>query len=59
VRYHGKVARIEVNTDDLEKMIAPAFRREIVRKFREIGFQHVALDLEGYTTGSLNRALGG
>jgi uncharacterized protein len=57
VRYHGKVARIEVNTADLEKMIAPALREEVVQKFRAIGFQHIALDLEGYITGSLNRAL--
>ncbi len=57
VRYHGKVARIEVLTEDLERMVAPAFRKEIVRKFRQIGFQHVALDMEGYITGSLNRAL--
>ena len=52
-------ARIEVNTADLERMIDPAFRKEIVEKFRDIGFQHIALDLEGYITGSLNRALGG
>ncbi|MBW1942603.1 MAG: ATP-dependent sacrificial sulfur transferase LarE [Deltaproteobacteria bacterium] len=57
VRYHGKVARIEVNIADLERMIAPVFRKEIVQKFRAIGFQHIALDLEGYITGSLNRAL--
>jgi len=57
VRYHGKVARIEVNTADLERMIAPVFRKELVHKFRAIGFQHIALDLEGYITGSLNRAL--
>lgn len=59
VRYHGKVARVEVLTTDLEKIIESAFRKEIIEKFREIGFQHVALDLEGYITGSLNRALGG
>jgi hypothetical protein len=26
---------------------------------REIGFRYVAVDLEGYVMGSLNRALGG
>jgi PP-loop superfamily ATP-utilizing enzyme len=29
----------------------------IVEKLREIGFIHIALDLEGYVSGSLNRAL--
>jgi PP-loop superfamily ATP-utilizing enzyme len=32
-------------------------RKKIAEKFKEIGFLHVALDLEGYTTGSMNRAL--
>jgi PP-loop superfamily ATP-utilizing enzyme len=29
----------------------------VVEKLRRIGFDHVALDLEGYETGKMNRGL--
>lgn len=57
VRHHGSVARIEVESSEIEKINEPILRKEIVEKFKEIGFLHVAVDLEGYTTGSMNRAL--
>jgi len=57
VRWHGRVARIEVNAPDMEKLVRPDMRLRIVEELRAIGFLHVALDLEGYTTGSLNRAI--
>ena len=58
VRHHGSVARIEVNGYDIEKITDPTLRHSIVEKFREIGFDHIAVDLEGYVSGSMNRALG-
>lgn len=57
VRYHGDVARIEVMPDDFKTFANAHKRRRIIKAFREIGFNHVALDLEGYVTGSLNRSL--
>ena len=36
----------------------PDGRRRIAEHFKSLGFLFVALDLEGYRTGSLNRALG-
>ena len=42
VRHHGDTARIEIEDSDLSK------------KFKEFGFSYVALDLEGYRSGSLN-----
>jgi uncharacterized protein len=57
VRHHGKVARIEVSPADMERLLDSGLRRRVVERFREIGFLHVSLDLEGYVTGSLNRAL--
>jgi len=35
-------------------MSDPAVRAAIVRRFKEIGFTYVSLDLEGYRTGSMN-----
>ena len=57
VRHHGSVARIEVESAEIHKINEPVLRKKIAEKFKEIGFLHVAVDLEGYTTGSMNRAL--
>ena len=57
VRHHGDVARIEVDIADLKKIMDKTLREKIVERFKDIGFLHIALDLEGYVTGSMNRAL--
>jgi len=57
VRLHDKVARIEVDLEAFTKMLDQEVRRRIVEKFRAIGFFYVALDLEGYRQGSMNRSL--
>lgn len=57
VRHHGVVARIELNPEDISNGLTEKTRAAITRKLKEIGFQHVALDLEGYVTGSMNRSL--
>ncbi len=58
VRHHGSVARIEVEPSEMEKLTATNLRQHLVDKFRQIGFLHVAFDLEGYVSGSMNRAIG-
>lgn len=57
VRHHGSVARIEVESAEIYKINEPVLRKNIAEKLKEIGFLHVAVDLEGYTAGSMNRAL--
>ena len=57
VRHHGSVARIEVEAPALRMIMGDDFRKAIVHKFREIGFFHIAVDLEGYVSGSMNRVL--
>lgn len=57
VRHHGSVARIELDAAGREMIMDPSVRKAVVRKFRDIGFLHVALDLEGFVSGSLNREL--
>jgi len=56
VRYHGDTARIEVGPGEIERFCDAALRAEVIREFRAAGFVFVALDLEGYRTGSLNAA---
>lgn len=55
VRYHNEVARIEVNKNDFQPILNHS--DEIVKKFKEIGFKYITLDIEGYRTGSLNEVL--
>ncbi|HMD45357.1 MAG TPA: ATP-dependent sacrificial sulfur transferase LarE [Acidimicrobiales bacterium] len=55
VRHHGDVARVEVDLDQLEVVVAR--RGEVVEVVRAAGYRFVALDLEGFRSGSLNRAL--
>ena len=55
VRHHGTVARVEVGPEELDR----AFERrdEVVAAVRAAGYAYVALDLEGFRSGSLNRVL--
>lgn len=59
VRHHGAVARIEVAPRDMKKALHREMRAEILKRLKQIGFKHVAVDLEGYVQGSLNRAIEG
>jgi uncharacterized protein len=54
VRHHGDVARIEVDEEDIPRLIAE--RARVTSAVREAGYKFVSADLEGYSTGSLNRA---
>jgi uncharacterized protein len=58
VRHHGSVARVEIGRSEMEKIMDEGLGKAIVEEFRKIGFEHVALDLEGHVSGSLNRAVG-
>ena len=57
VRIHGNLARIEVSSDEFDRLMPEEARDEVVRKFREYGFLYIAMDLAGYRTGSMNEAL--
>ncbi len=57
VRHHGPLARIEVEGEALKVIMEDNLRKAVVERFKEIGFVSVALDLEGYTSGSMNRML--
>jgi len=51
----GTIARIEVNPDEFAKILE--YREKIVCAFKEIGFNYVSMDLQGYRTGSMNETL--
>ena len=54
VRYHGDTARIEVGLDELARILDDDMRGKILAEFKAAGFTYVALDLQGYRTGSMN-----
>jgi uncharacterized protein len=56
VRLHeGELARIEVPLAELPCLLEPAVFAELARRFKELGFRFVTLDLEGFRSGSLNQ----
>jgi uncharacterized protein len=57
VRHHGELARLEVDQGELE--LAVSRRAEVVAAVRAAGYRFVALDLEGFRSGSLNPRAGG
>ncbi|WP_378956329.1 ATP-dependent sacrificial sulfur transferase LarE [Pelosinus sp. sgz500959] len=57
VRHHGKVARIEVAPDQIQKMVVPENATGITNGLKKLGFTFVTLDLSGYRTGSMNETL--
>lgn len=57
VRIHDKLARIEVDPCEFEKLIEKDAREEIVSKFKSYGFTYVSMDLAGYRMGSMNDTL--
>jgi uncharacterized protein len=57
VRDHGGIARIEVPAEAVMTLASGRQRQELVRRFRELGFDYVTLDLEGFRSGSMNETL--
>jgi uncharacterized protein len=50
-------ARIEVAPADIPRLLEESARDTIVKRFREIGYAYVTLDLQGYRRGSANEVL--
>jgi uncharacterized protein len=55
VRAHGRLARIELTPEDLERALS--CRDRITEALKALGFQYIALDLEGFRSGSMNELL--
>jgi len=53
VRHHGEVARVEVAVEEMARALN--LRQQLVDAVLGAGYTFVALDLQGYATGSLNR----
>jgi uncharacterized protein len=52
-----EAARIEVPREVLPRLVESSVREEVVARLRGLGFRSVALDLEGFRSGSMNAGL--
>ena len=57
VRHHGQVARIELAPADMGRLLAAGDAERVVARLRDLGFRYVALDLQGFRSGSMNEVL--
>lgn len=57
VRHHGLLARVEVGAGDISRAAGEPVRHTIVHLLQDLGYVYVTLDLEGFRSGSLNKAL--
>jgi len=57
VRHHDRLARLELPAEEMPRLWEDERHTAIVRRFRELGYLYVTLDLQGFRSGSANEAL--
>ena len=57
VRHHGNIARIEIEPEELPRLLGNGLREKVAERFKELGYLYVTVDIEGYRTGSMNATL--
>lgn len=57
VRDHLPVARIELEGEDLFRALREPLRARVVSGLKELGYTYVAVDVEGFRSGSMNAVL--
>jgi uncharacterized protein len=57
VRHHGNIARIEIAEGELASALSPEMFRQISKAVHAAGFHYVAMDCDGYRSGSMNEIL--
>ena len=57
VRHHDQLVRLEIAPAEMTRALSPDMAQEFARRFRDLGFKYVTLDLHGYRTGAMNEVL--
>lgn len=57
VRHHDRLARLEVPPEEMGRLFEDGRHEAIVKRFRELGYLYVTLDLQGFRSGSANEVL--
>jgi uncharacterized protein len=57
VRHHDTIARIEIGTDEMGRLMSPEIREQVSGRLKSLGYLFVAVELEGFRSGNLNATL--
>jgi uncharacterized protein len=57
VRHHDELVRLEIAPGELNNALDRQIVDELGKRFRELGFRYVTLDLNGFRSGALNEIL--
>ena len=58
VRHHDSLVRLEIARAEMTRALRVDVIDDLARRFRELGFKYVTLDLQGYRSGAMNEVLG-
>jgi uncharacterized protein len=57
VRHHDQLVRLEIAPAEMDRVLRKELIDELAKRFRELGFKYVTLDLQGFRSGSMNEVL--
>jgi uncharacterized protein len=57
VRHHDSLVRLEIAPAEITRALRVEVIEDLARRFRELGFKYVTLDLHGYRSGAMNEVL--
>jgi uncharacterized protein len=57
VRHHDSLVRLEIAPAEMARALRIEVVEELARRFRELGFKYVTLDLQGFRSGAMNEVL--
>jgi uncharacterized protein len=57
VRHHDQLVRLEISKGELARALSLEVFSELGRRFRELGFKYVTIDVEGFRSGAMNEVL--
>jgi uncharacterized protein len=57
VRHHDSLVRLEIAPAEMPLALRTEVVEDLARRFRELGFKYVTLDLQGFRSGAMNEVL--
>jgi uncharacterized protein len=57
VRHHDSLVRLEIAAAEMPRALRLEVVQDLARRFRELGFKYVTLDLQGFRSGAMNEVL--
>ena len=57
VRHHDSLVRLEIAPAEMARALQIDVVEDLARRFRELGFKYVTLDLHGFRSGAMNEVL--